>query len=316
MISRALLTALLLAAPPLVALSTSELAWAAGAAPSPSARALAAKLKRDGDAAMVELRYDEALAAYSQAYELAQDPALLYNRGRALQALGRFPEALGQLEAFDAEAPAQLKSRVPALRELITDVRARVTTLSLTCNVDGARIIIGDKVVGTTPLSSALKLNAGPTALQIEAEGYDLFRRIVDLPGGGESRVNAELSLKTKKGILVVRSSIAGVRVSVDGRIVGNAPAEVSLRAGPHKLLLERDGYLPASTLAIVAAGDREEVTVPLRPVPPVTTRWWFWTGIGAAIIAGAVVTAAALTERSVEPGTIEPGKASAPIRF
>jgi hypothetical protein len=310
------LSALLLAALSLVAVTAVDPVWADDAPRSASERAQAAKLKRDGDAAMVALRHDEALEAYSQAYEILRDPALLYNRGRALEGLGRFPEALEQLEAFDAQAPAQLKARVPALTELLAEVRARIATLTLSCNIEGARILVGDRVVGTTPLAGPLKLNAGPTQVQVEAEGYIPFRSTVELPGGGALAVDARLSPRSRKGILVVRSSVTGARVTIDGHSVGNVPAETSLSAGTHRILVESDGYIAASMSALIVAGDRKQVDVALNPAQPIVTRWWFWTGIGAVVVAGAVLTSVLLKEGAADEGTIPPRQVSAPFRW
>src|SRR6185295_7621747 len=67
-------------------------------------QARASELKQRGDVAMDALRYGEAVDAYVQAYAISKDPALLYNRGRALQALGDFPGALEALESFSAAA--------------------------------------------------------------------------------------------------------------------------------------------------------------------------------------------------------------------
>src|SRR5262245_14749543 len=96
--------------------------------PGADDNARAAELKKQGDVAIDSMRYGEAVDAYSKAYALAKDPALLYNRGRALQALGDFPGALEALEGFDATASAELKARVPRLNALLTEVRAKVAT--------------------------------------------------------------------------------------------------------------------------------------------------------------------------------------------
>src|SRR5262245_56384611 len=87
-----------------------RIAIADRSAPTEQERSRAAELKKKGDDAMVSLRYGDALAAYEEASALVDDPALLYNRGRALQGLGQFPEALEQLEAFQAKAPPELKA--------------------------------------------------------------------------------------------------------------------------------------------------------------------------------------------------------------
>src|SRR5262249_30656935 len=101
-----------------------------------------AELKKSGDRAMDALRYADAYAAYSDVYALTLDPALLYNMGRALQALNRYPEALDRLEAFQVVAPPDLKARVPRLAELIAELRGRVTTLKVTSSVEGARVLV------------------------------------------------------------------------------------------------------------------------------------------------------------------------------
>src|SRR4051812_42541264 len=71
-----------------------------------------------GDAAMVALRYQEALDNYRKAYELTKSPALLYNMGRAYEGLAEFPKALDALEEFSDKAPRELLARVPKLDEL------------------------------------------------------------------------------------------------------------------------------------------------------------------------------------------------------
>src|SRR5262249_17793809 len=150
------------------------------------------------------LRYADALAAYSDTYMVTKDPALLYNMGRALQALSRFPEALEKLTAFDAGASPELKARVPRLPKLISEIQARVSTLTIRTNVEGARVLVRDTVVGKTPLAAPVKLVAGPAEIEIEAEGYYAGKKSVDLPGGSSMTVTLDLSSKATTGILTV----------------------------------------------------------------------------------------------------------------
>src|SRR5450631_1189811 len=81
----------------------------------PAAADGASELKRSGDAAMHAAHYEDALEAYDAAYAVEPDPAILYNRARALQGLGNYPEALASIESFEKLAPAALKQRVPKL---------------------------------------------------------------------------------------------------------------------------------------------------------------------------------------------------------
>src|SRR4051812_36132539 len=116
----------------------------------------AAEIKKRGDEAMDGGRPADALVAYSEAYNLTKDPALLYNKGRALMALTDYPQALKELEAFDATAPTDLKQRVPGLAKMISDLRLRVTTVSIACDVTGARVRMRDRTIGTCPMPSTV----------------------------------------------------------------------------------------------------------------------------------------------------------------
>jgi tetratricopeptide (TPR) repeat protein len=83
----------------------------ASASESAPASPASADIKKRGDDAMDSGRPADALAAYVEAYGLTKDPALLYNKGRALQALGEVPQALEELLAFDRGAPAREADR-------------------------------------------------------------------------------------------------------------------------------------------------------------------------------------------------------------
>jgi hypothetical protein len=285
-------------------------------AQSASDKERASELKKQGDAAMVSLRYDEAIEAYTRAYGITGDPALLYNRGRALQGLGNFPEALEQLEAFKQQASPALKARVPALESLIVEVREKIATVLILSNAKGARILVRSKVVGTTPLGGHIKLNAGPALIEVEAEGYQPFKKTVDLPGGGEIEIEAKLTPKSKMGLLTVRSPVPGARVFIDGKTAGNVPAERSVPAGTHKIKVEREGYETAETTVVVNAGDKKQMTVELKEKTSLVKRWWFWAGIGVVVVGGAAVTSAVIIEGPAGEGDFTLGRISAPLRF
>ncbi len=87
-----------------LALAAEPAVWAApeGAPANSGAAAEAALLKQQGDALMDALDYPGALRKYEEAYAKHADAALLYNQGRALELMGRFPEALDLLRRFDA----------------------------------------------------------------------------------------------------------------------------------------------------------------------------------------------------------------------
>lgn len=68
---------------------------------------------------------------------------------------------------------------------------------------------------------------------------------------------------------LIVVSDPAGAVVVIDGRVRGQAPLEFSeIAPGPHRLLLDKKGYLENSRLLKVGAGERRQLKVSLTPLP------------------------------------------------
>jgi hypothetical protein len=262
---------------------------------------------------MDSLRFADALAAYSAAYEIEKEPALLYDRGRASQLLGDYPEALARFEEFEASAPADLLARVAGLPQVMADLRARVTSLVIVCDVRGVQIRVRDKVLGAAPLAGTIRVNAGKgVSFEASADGYYTLHRAVDLPPGGTAMVDMTPKSKQRYGVLVLRSPTVGAVASIDDRAVGTVPLEELLPAGAHKVSLRRDGYVPVDSSVVIGAGDRREVTLSLETEPTLVSKWWFWAGVGAAVVAGVALTAAALTDRAPDNGSIAPGHVAA----
>jgi hypothetical protein len=245
----------------------------------------AAELKKRGDAAMDSLHYDEALSAYAEAYALSKDPALLYNRGRVYQARADYPAALAEFEAFAKVASPGLRARVPKLTQLLDEMRGKVARLWLRTDVSGARIVVRDRVLGTTPLTAPVALNAGEAAVEVLADGYAPYRQVVTLPGGETTELTVALTPKSPAG--AAAAPLPGPK-PVEGAASG--PSLTESGTGP-----SRDAH------------DAEP-----KPVP---ARWWFWAGVGAVVVGSAVVTVALLTEKS--PGTgdaFAPGQVRGPL--
>jgi hypothetical protein len=153
----------------------------------------AADLKRQGDEAMKALNYRDAIALYDRAWAIQQDPAILYNRARALEAVGEYGPALDAIEQFVRIAPDDLKARVPKLAELVADVRAHVAFVVVHCPVAGAAVIVRRRVEGRTPLSTPLRIATGSATIEVEASGYTPYKTDVNLEGGKIVTIEANL---------------------------------------------------------------------------------------------------------------------------
>jgi hypothetical protein len=292
--------------------SLTGVAHAAPAKPAPVDDE-ATRLKKQGDQAMLDLHYEDALRAYDASYALRPNPALHYNRGRACEGLGRWSAALDAYEAFTRDAPEELRAKVPGLPEHVREVEKRVSTLTLDVATPGARVVLRDVVIGTAPIKDPLRVNAGKAKLEVSADGYVSVVKELDLPGGDALTVKIELEKKVTGGTLVVRCD-PPASVTVDGKVAGSSPLELHVEPGTHALTLSRDGYASRSTTVSVADGDRKETTLTLEAVSGITSKWWFWTGVGVVAVGGAVMTYSLLSSRDAGHGDIAPGRISAPV--
>lgn len=272
-------------------------------APDPTI-ARAKERKLEGDKAMDALRYTDALSAYNDAYALHPEPAILYNLGRTLEALDRLPEALEKLEAFVSSAPPEILAKVPGVKDRIASIQKRVSRLTIKVNVEGARILVRDAVVGKSPLDKPLPLKAGKANVLIEADGYFPYQANVDLPGGGGYVLDAQMSSREKAGRLLVRAPKTNVSVSLDGKPLGQAPLETFADAGTHQIMARHPEHSDYATTVIVKAGEERTVMITLGDLP-IYKRWWFWTAIGA--VAVGATTIVVLSERDPDRGDIAP---------
>jgi len=281
----------------------------ASAAQTPS-DPVARALKSSGDEAMVEARFADALDAYTKALAVQPTPALHYNRGRALQGLGRNAEALSELRQFEREATPELRAAVPGLADLLSTVAAHVAELSVQCDLRGATLSI-DGVSRPLPLSEALRFDPGTHEVVLAAPGYQPYRVKIQLLAGARRELAPALQRRDDSGLLRVRSAITGALVLVDGKALGVVPVEARLAPGPHRVELRHPDYRNATTQVVVGANERRDVTLSARKLPRFYETWWFWSAVGAVSTGAVVAVVAATSEKSPASGDIPPGRLS-----
>lgn len=266
----------------------------------------ASKLKHDADALMDQDKYVDALALYARAYELSSDPALLYNQGRALQAMGEYPEALDKLERFEREASPALRAKVPGLRDLLVDLRGRIATVSVTTNAPSARLLVREKASGTLVpgKETRIRVRTGAATIEVVAEGFLPFKKELELASGAVTKVDAQLQPKKAEPLVIVRSRPTAADIAIDGKAIGRAPLELRLPVGAHTLVAEAEGREKEKVAMTLALGDRRELDIELKKSPGITSRWWFWTGIGVVVAGATAAVIATQIEKSPTPST------------
>lgn len=284
----------------------------AQAKPTKTDKTEATKLKKEADALMDQDRHADALALYARAYELTADPALLYNQGRALEAMGEYPDALDKLEKFQRDASPALRAKVPGLHDLIVDLRGRIATLVVTTNATGARLLVREKAIGIIEKEKKLRVRAGAASVEVVAEGYIPFKKELDLTAGTVVKIDAQLVLKKSDALIIVRTR-PNADIAVDGKAIGRAPLELRLPAGKHELVAMAEGHQKETVPMTLALGDKREIDIELHKPPSILTRWWFWTVVGVAVVGGTAAVIATTKERDPTPGDFGPGITTGP---
>lgn len=267
--------------------------------------------KHDADAAMDAGRAAEALAIYERLILVRPDRIELhYNIGRARLGIGDFAGALQYFEYFSLLAPEALKQKAHRLGEVITELRAKVATLEVTEDSDTIRatVSLDGRPIGRIPLYA--RVNPGRAELKIEHPGYEPYVQTVDLAPGQTLSVKPVLvrakpppPIATRLGVV---ASPIGATVIVDGERRGVTPIVLDVDAGTHRVVVSASKHDTRVVTVTLSHGETRRIDLQLREEsPPVTSRWWFWAGIG--VVAAGITTAviAASVERSPSEGSL-----------
>jgi serine/threonine-protein kinase len=129
-------------------------------------------------------------------------------------------------------APPQRQALGPSETELLTDPA-------------GAHVVIDGGVACTSPCT--LSLPPGRHTLTVQAPGYELARRIFNVPGDASLYV----PLVHDTGALLVTSVPIGADVLVDGQVAGRTPVTLHLSLGTHRITWIQGGNQHQETVEI-----------------------------------------------------------------
>jgi hypothetical protein len=139
--------------------------------------------------------FEAALVELERAYEIAPTFKLLYNIALVQKQLNDFASALRTFERYLTEGGSEVPEakRKETEKELAT-LRARVATVQVGVNVDGAEVFVDDVSVGKSPLATALTVNPGKRRIYATKEGYAQSAKIVTVAGSESTKVSLDLA--------------------------------------------------------------------------------------------------------------------------
>ena len=159
-------------------------------------------------------------------------------------------EELVCYEAVLAPEPPIANASVGAVLEVLDVSPERVS------------IRVNGRSIGISP-GQFFGLEAGPTTVELSADGFGANEREVTLTEGEVVTVRG-VTLGELPGRIVITSNVVGVTASVDSREVGRVmtePLDVEVEPGRHEVIVSRDGYTTYTESVEVLAGGSSEVT-------------------------------------------------------
>lgn len=226
-------------------------------------RAASADAMQDGDVAAKQGKWEDALAAYRKADAAAPSAKTKLRVADALYELGRVGEAH---DAY-VEVIANYRTKLFLLdlrkaEQRRDELAAKLGTLELRVSEVGATIAIDGTVVGTSPVSTPIRLAAGEHELTISKQGFAKVTRTVTIEAQKKASLEVRLEPVVASGKVTVTSSAGPMTVLIDGEEVGTTPFEGELTPGEHQIQGLLDGVKTAVTTVTIEDGAAAEITL------------------------------------------------------
>jgi hypothetical protein len=198
--------------------------------------------------------YKGAVVEFQRAYDLSQNPRVLYNVGVVEKLLTHYARAVAAWNrelnetACTGGAGPNCKltpTEVAELKNAIGIVQQFVTTVDVTSNEDGATLSIDDYAVGTTPFSGSVNIDVGKHTLKLSKSGFADSTQQVDVASGQKTAITFKLEPLNKTALVSV--TVGGApqaSVFVDGKDMGPAPFKGELTADRHTIEARAPGYV------------------------------------------------------------------------
>lgn len=156
---------------------------------------------------------------------------------------------------------------------LAPDGIVRLGTLSVSSNVERARVTINGRLQETAP--HRYDLWPGTYTVLVSKDGYDTYQEQQRIASGETVRLSVTLRElpppppPPQTGILVVQSEPSGATVWIGDRDVGRTPRRgVQLPPGSHRVRLSRRDYVTVDTTVVVSVNAQATLSVTLRKAP------------------------------------------------
>jgi Tetratricopeptide repeat len=272
---------------------------------SPEATRDAGKHFQRGVALFNEADYAGALAEFKKAYEIAPNPAVLYNIGQTHFQLRSYAAALQVFERYLAEAGASADHRAEAEANVET-LRARVGKIDVVA-ADGTEVTIDDEVAGKTPLPP-IQAAVGRRKVTVFKDGNQQVRFAevsagetvrVEIKAAGVDASNATRTEPTYAPSAESSSSVLPTALWIGTGVLAAGAVTTGILAIGASSDLSEERAKPAGVTTRTKLDDLESKTATLALVTDILA--------GAAIVTGGIALYMTITAKPSRTGALPP---------
>ncbi len=201
---------------------------------------------------------------------LAVDGRSMGELSQAGRDLGNIGEGIHEFKVGAGEdiRTASVKLEAAPSLDVFVNAERNAGTLVVETNAEGAEVFVNNKPYQRTAGGTLrIPLDAKNYTIRVEKPGYEPVNpQQVDIHKNQETRVTFNLTPKEQKGFVALRGALAGARVNIDGKSIGQVDRNgrfrsPSLPAGQHVISLEKDGYQARKIDANIKSGETVDLS-------------------------------------------------------
>lgn len=160
-------------------------------------------LMKEGSEAYARRDWEAARKAYVLAWQLKPNPLIAANLGDVEIKLERYREAAEHVQYFLFHAPFGVKrDKLAGAEQQLAECRKHVASVTITSNLQGAEVRIGDRVIGRTPLLGQTFLDPGTYVIDVKLADYAPASKSIIAESGTELIVNFNLEKSVKPNVM------------------------------------------------------------------------------------------------------------------
>jgi|GEM_PF-1424381 hypothetical protein len=206
-----------------------------------------------------------ALVKLQAAYDMAQDPRLLWNMAACEKGMRHYAKVVVLVRKYLASGGDVIaeEDRKEA-QDLLDAIESFTVGLSIGVSEADAQIAIDGEPVGTAPLPGPITVDIGTRLIEVKKPGFVPFSQNVPVGGSKDASLAVKLVAEVHEGELTVNAPRTAT-ILIDGKRVGVGHLVATLSSGGHTLRVEAPGMRSYQSEVMVQDREKRGVDVVLE---------------------------------------------------